>query len=391
MLALNAQDIHMQQHAASKQEAIKAIAGELTQKGLVEAGYQDGMLAREAQTSTFLGSGIAIPHGTTDTRDQVKATGVQVFHFPNGVDWGEGNIAYVAIGIAAKSDEHLSILRQLTHVLSQDGVEAQLKTIRGAEEVVALLNGKATDPQALVFKPEMILTGFPATDMTTLQAVAAGLLKNHHCLDSHGVSALMASSPVHLGQGHWLLGAAEGVQKTGISLVMPACSLTHQSQPVSALWCMAANNALHLPVLETLMEWKISNQLSTCTNDSPDALIAALTQGSSLPSAPCEPATLSDAMAIDGESGLFTVTNAHGLHARPGAMLVNTAKKFSADIKVANASTQSPAVNAKSLMKVIALGVKHGHQLQFTASGTDAEEAIAALGAAIQDGLGEHA
>lgn len=45
------------------------------------------MLAREQQTSTFLGNGIAIPHGTTDTRDQVLKTGVQVFQFPEGVTW----------------------------------------------------------------------------------------------------------------------------------------------------------------------------------------------------------------------------------------------------------------------------------------------------------------
>ena len=51
--------------------------------------YVDGMLAREQQTSTFLGNGIAIPHGTTDTRDQVLKTGVKVFQFPQGILWGK--------------------------------------------------------------------------------------------------------------------------------------------------------------------------------------------------------------------------------------------------------------------------------------------------------------
>lgn len=58
------------------------------QAGNVAEGYVNGMLAREQQTSTFLGNGIAIPHGTTDTRDQVLKTGVQVFQFPEGVTWG---------------------------------------------------------------------------------------------------------------------------------------------------------------------------------------------------------------------------------------------------------------------------------------------------------------
>ncbi|WP_025738796.1 fused PTS fructose transporter subunit IIA/HPr protein [Salinivibrio socompensis] len=396
MLALNAQDIHMQQRAASKQEAIKAIAGLLTQKGLVEAGYQDGMLAREAQTSTYLGSGIAIPHGTTDTRDQVKHTGVQVFHFPDGVDWGDGNLAYVAIGIAAKSDEHLSILRQLTRVLSQDGVEEQLKKVARAEQVVAILNGETTGAQALIFKPEMVLSGFPASDMTTLQAVGAGLLKNHHCLNNEGVSQLVGGSPIHLGQGHWLLGESEGVEQTGVSVVMPATSFTHQAQRVSALWCLAANNGAHLPVLKTLTQWKADEQLAACVSLSPQALVNACSPEASTDASTAIASTdahgkVTDEATKEGESGTFTVTNAHGLHARPGAMLVNTAKKFHADIQVANASTQSASVNAKSLMKVIALGVKHGHQLHFTAQGADAEQAIAGLGNVIKEGLGEHA
>lgn len=64
-----------------KKEAIRQVAAALVQAGNVAEGYVDGMLAREQQTSTFLGNGIAIPHGTTDTRDQVLKTGVQVFSF----------------------------------------------------------------------------------------------------------------------------------------------------------------------------------------------------------------------------------------------------------------------------------------------------------------------
>ena len=45
------------------------MAAALTEAGCVSAGYVDGMLQRELQTSTYLGNGIAIPHGTTDTRD----------------------------------------------------------------------------------------------------------------------------------------------------------------------------------------------------------------------------------------------------------------------------------------------------------------------------------
>ncbi len=143
MFQLSVQDIHPgAQAGANKEEAIRQVAAALVQAGNVADGYVNGMLAREQQTSTFLGNGIAIPHGTTDTRDQVLKTGVKVYQFPQGVLWGDGQVAYVAIGIAASSDEHLGLLRQLTHVLSDDSVAEQLKSATTAEELRALLMGE---------------------------------------------------------------------------------------------------------------------------------------------------------------------------------------------------------------------------------------------------------
>ncbi|MEL7440028.1 MAG: HPr family phosphocarrier protein, partial [Pseudomonadota bacterium] len=91
----------------------------------------------------------------------------------------------------------------------------------------------------------------------------------------------------------------------------------------------------------------------------------------------------------DGNTAIFKIKNAHGLHARTGAMLVAEAKKFESNIRVANLDGDGKAVNAKSLMKVIALGVKHGHQLQFSAEGPDAAQALESIGKAIASGLGE--
>ena len=63
MFQLSVQDIHPGQQAGTKEEAIRQIAAALAEAGNVAGGYVDGMLAREQQTSTFLGNGIAIPHG----------------------------------------------------------------------------------------------------------------------------------------------------------------------------------------------------------------------------------------------------------------------------------------------------------------------------------------
>ena len=70
MLTLAEQDIQLGAKADDKQSAIRMVAQKMVDAGLIEAPYVEGMLRRETQNSTYLGNGIAIPHGTTDTREQ---------------------------------------------------------------------------------------------------------------------------------------------------------------------------------------------------------------------------------------------------------------------------------------------------------------------------------
>ncbi|ELK8508101.1 fused PTS fructose transporter subunit IIA/HPr protein [Vibrio vulnificus] len=379
MLKLTSSDITLQQSADNKLDAIKSIAAALTEKGLVEQGYVEGMLNREAQNSTFLGNGIAIPHGTTDTRDLVQNTGVAVHHFPHGVDWGDGNKVYLAIGIAAKSDEHLGILKQLTKVLSADGVETRLQQATTEQEIIALLNGEVQ--LEADFDAASIQLLFPASDMIQMSAVAGGLIKNSGNAGSQFVAELVTKTPTHLGKGLWLVGSDASVTRTAVSFVTTANDCEYQGTPVKGLLAFGACNNAHQAILTNLTQLVYQGKQETLLSANAEQVIAMLT-GESVANTSQEPAT-SDNTAV------FKIKNAHGLHARPGAMLVAEAKKFESTIKVANLDGDRSVVNAKSLMKVIALGVKHGHQLQFTAEGPDASQALEAIGAAIASGLGE--
>ena len=90
------------------------------------------------------------------------------------------------------------------------------------------------------------------------------------------------------------------------------------------------------------------------------------------------------------EISIFKIKNPHGLHARPGALLVAEAKKFESTITVRNMDgDNNKSVNAKSLMKIMIIGAKSGNNLEFTADGSDAVEALLAIGTAIAGGLGE--
>lgn len=373
MLTLKIDDVQLGAAAADKSEAIRLVAARLTDAGLVASGYVEGMLRREAQTATYLGSGIAIPHGTTDTRDLVQQTGVKVLHFRDGVEWADGQKAYVVIGIAAKSDEHLGILRQLTRVLSDDEVAARLPGVQSAAELTALLNGEQLS-QPLLLDDSTLLLDFPAQDVPALQAAAAGLLRNAGALAPAAVNAVLGTAANPLGQGLWLARVADDVLRTGVAFVRSAQPFSHEGLPVQGLVLIAARDAQHKPVLDRLI-----------------ALIAEQKVASLWPATGAEVVKLLTEEPRDGLEATYTIINPHGLHARPSAMLVKTVKEFESQIWVANLDGDSKPVNAKSLMKLVSLGVRQGHRLHFTAQGNDAPVALQRIGQAIADGLGEGA
>ncbi len=111
-------------------------------------------------------------------------------------------IAYVAVGIAAKSDEHLALLHQLTHVLSDDSVAEQLKTA-SAEDLRALLIGEKQAAE-FSFDTSLITLDVAASDLITLQALNVGRLQAAGAVDASFVADVMASAPLSLGQGIWL-------------------------------------------------------------------------------------------------------------------------------------------------------------------------------------------
>jgi phosphotransferase system HPr (HPr) family protein len=85
----------------------------------------------------------------------------------------------------------------------------------------------------------------------------------------------------------------------------------------------------------------------------------------------------------------LTVRNPSGIHARPAAQFVRTAGRFKARIIVRNLTAGRGPADAKSILAVLPLGVSQGHEIEVTAEGDDAPEAIAALSQAVEDGLGE--
>ena len=376
MLELSESNIHLNANAADKQQAIEMAASALVQADNVENGYLQGMLAREQQTSTFLGNGIAIPHGTLDTRSMVKKTGVQVFQFPQGIEWGEGNIAYVVIGIAARSDEHLSLLRQLTHVLSDEDTAAKLAKITDVAEFREILMGETIEPFEI--PAANISLDVDTQSLLTLVAINAGQLQVQSAVENRFISEVINNAALPLGKGLWVTDSVVGNVKNALAFSRAKTIFSHNGKAVKGVITVSAVSDQINSTLARLLDDDV--QTTLLNGNSTEILTALL--GSSIDV---------ETKSVEGAIvGTFTIRNEHGLHARPSANLVNEVKKFTSKITVQNLTRESEVVSAKSLMKIVALGVTQGHRLRFVAEGEDAKQAIESLGKAIADGLGEN-
>ncbi|OCW29657.1 phosphoenolpyruvate--protein phosphotransferase [Pseudomonas aylmerensis] len=371
MLELTVEQISMGQTAVDKSAALHLLADKLVADGLVAEGYLNGLQAREAQGSTFLGQGIAIPHGTPETRDQVFSTGVRLLQFPEGVDWGDGQIVYLAIGIAAKSDEHLRLLQLLTRALGETDLGQALRRAGSAEALLKLLQGA---PQELALDAQMISLGVSADDFEELVWRGARLLRQADCVSNGFAAVLQQVDALPLGDGLWWLHSEQTVKRPGLAFVTPDKPMRYLGQPLNGLFCLASLGEAHQALLERLCALLIEGrgqELGRATSSR--AVLEVL--GGELPP--------------DWPSVRVTLANAHGLHARPAKILAQLAKSFDGDIRLRIVDGPVGAVSVKSLSKLLSLGARRGQVLEFVAEPAIAGDALPALLAAVEAGLGE--
>ena len=121
--------------SVSKEEAIKAAGTVLVKEKYVKANYVDAMLEREKIVSTYMGMGVAIPHGVGEAKKEVLASGISVLQYPNGIDF-EGEKAYLVIGIAGVGDEHLQILSNIAIALDDNELVEKLRTTQNVDDIL---------------------------------------------------------------------------------------------------------------------------------------------------------------------------------------------------------------------------------------------------------------
>lgn len=360
MLSLTADSVRMQATARSKQEALSVLCEILVADGLTTPEYLQGLKDRENQSSTYLGQGIAIPHGTPDSRSSIKKTGVRLVHFADGVQWNDaGDVVYLAVVIAAQSDEHLQILQSLTRALNDD-VATQIQQATTAE---ALIEALGATKKPLRLSDALIITDSLASDVDELYLQAAQLLKKQGVISS---LFLPKHTPTQLSDAvsAVILEEQQGIHQSALAMVVSA---------KQALAVITAEKSVDRAGLSQLLDTLMSQSLA-------DAIYQKDTQ------------SILQLLGIQNQanwpSASVVLANEHGLHARPATALAALTKSMDGEIKVAVDAGEY--VSAKSLARLLSLGAIKGQTLTFIAEpDTQAASKLDEIIDAVRSGLGE--
>jgi len=130
---LKKENIKVHLKSTDKYEAIRMAGRLLVEGGYVSEEYVEAMIERENQLTTYIGQGIAIPHGVGAAKKNIIKSGMVVLQYPDGIYFGD-EVAYVLVGIAGVGDEHLSILSNLA-IAIEEADENMLNKLRNTEEI----------------------------------------------------------------------------------------------------------------------------------------------------------------------------------------------------------------------------------------------------------------
>lgn len=210
---------------ANKAEAIEQAGAMLIAAGCVAPEYPGSMVKREAVADTFLGNGVAIPHGLGEDRHMVQTGGIAVLQVPEGVVWNDGQKAHLVVAIAAQSDSHLTLLRRLTRLLQDEQRLQQLFVTSNGEEIrTALIEDDSSSGQPTGQAPAEDypyhfdwqvpypsgLHARPATRWVETAKRYSASIKVRHGAEAADAKALVALLQLGLRQGESVTVSAQG-------------------------------------------------------------------------------------------------------------------------------------------------------------------------------------
>ncbi|QAA21845.1 PTS mannitol transporter subunit IICBA [Sporolactobacillus terrae] len=136
---LRKENVFINQSFKSKEEVIRFAGQKLVEGGYVKPSYVEGMIARDRLMSTYMGNGIAIPHGTEEVKKEVLASGIVIIQIPDSVDF-DGNKVRLVFGIAGKNNSHLEILSKIAVACSDVINVGEMVRAQSVDELITVIN-----------------------------------------------------------------------------------------------------------------------------------------------------------------------------------------------------------------------------------------------------------
>ncbi len=122
----------------TRDEAITRAGELLVEAGAVDAAYVEGMHARETSVSTYMGNGLALPHGTNEAKSAIKRTAISFVRYSDGLDWKGKEVKFV-VGVAALGNDHLKLLGRIAEVFLDADQVARLEAATSTADVLEVL------------------------------------------------------------------------------------------------------------------------------------------------------------------------------------------------------------------------------------------------------------
>ncbi|BBY63584.1 PTS mannitol transporter subunit IICBA [Mycolicibacterium helvum] len=126
--------------ATTRDGAISEAGRLLVACGAVEPSYVHAMHEREGSVSTYMGNGLAIPHGTNEAKDSIRRTGISFVRYAEPIDWN-GKPAEFVVGIAGAGKDHMALLTKIAGVFLNKDEVARLRDATSAEQIRSVLGG----------------------------------------------------------------------------------------------------------------------------------------------------------------------------------------------------------------------------------------------------------
>lgn len=138
MTILSTEKVKLNVSVKDKYEAIRMVGQMLVDAGHAPQAYIDKMIEREDALSTYIGGGLAMPHGTNESKALIQTTGMAIIIVPAGVDFGGEEPAQLVIGLAAVGDDHLDILTNVAMLVSEDDDMQRILNASSAQELISI-------------------------------------------------------------------------------------------------------------------------------------------------------------------------------------------------------------------------------------------------------------